>query len=289
MEVNVERLIPGMVLKKTVLGKSGNPIVEKNTILTKTHIEFIRHFLIDKVAVDPMNQQTKTDSERTIITNQESQLFIDEVEQVVQKYQHLFTCWQNNVPIHMYKIRELCIPIFEKITEQDMDVFLLLVKDYENTLYRDSVIRSLLSVYLSFQLGYDKKDWLQIGFSALLSDCGKAKLAPSIVASKLPESAWKMYPVYSYKMIENESTLTQQAKIAILQHREYLDGSGFPAKSRGNKVSTYARIIAVCDVFISVYSTSPQEIIGVLENYKLNKLDKLVVDPLVNELQGTIK
>lgn len=291
MEVKVNHLTPGMLLEKDVLGKSGNPIVEKNTKLTETHIEFIKHFLIDKVTVATSRIQSSTsDNEQRFLSIHGNQLFIEEFEQAVFHYEKLFISWQNNVPVNMYKIREFCIPLFEKTIDQNMETFLLLFANSEqNSFFQNGIAKSIISVYLSYKLGFEKKDWLQIGLAALMSDCGKATLEPSVFKSKLPNSTWQKYPVFSYKMIENEPTLTQQAKIAILQHHEYLDGSGFPAKSKGHKVKMYARIIAVSNMFTTVYSTSQKEIISVLEDYRINKLDKLVVDTLVNELQGFIE
>ena len=48
---SVEKLIPGVILLEDVLGKSGKPIMNKNTTLTETHIYFLKKFLIDEVRV----------------------------------------------------------------------------------------------------------------------------------------------------------------------------------------------------------------------------------------------
>jgi|GEM_PF-6927769 len=284
MDVEVDRLVPGMVLKDDVLGKSGNPIVEKSTVLTETHIEFIKRFLLDKVAVDPlMNQPSdKRKNVRVESVLPEQLAFRKKVSHTAGEYEKLFMAWQNNVPINMYDIREMFIPLFEQVVQQPIDQILSLLPT--SNLSEKSCVISVLSVYLADRLGYEKKDWLQIGLAALLSDCGKAKLEQAVLETKTPLEEWRLYPMHSYKMIENETTLTSNAKLAIVQHQEYLDGSGFPAKSTGDQIKPYARIIAACEFFCSVYSDNIEETINLLQKNKNKKLDSVVVDALLNVL-----
>lgn len=290
MEVDVDRLTPGMILEKDVLGKSGNPIVEKHTKLTETHIEFIKHFLFDKVSVAPIvhhsvDKITATEKQQ-IALNQDNQLFTNTFEKAVQHYKKLFSSWQNNVPINMYLVRKFFVPLFDEASELNIDkiISLLPTSNTKDYFYKRTVLMSLLSVYLAKKLNFKKKDWLQIGLASILSDCGISKLKGLSKGKNIPEETMRLHPIYSYRMVENEPTLTQHAKIAILQHHEYLDGSGYPANTSGKKVIVYARIINVCDLFLSVYSNNHKEIISVLEDYKHNKLDPIIVQQLVSEL-----
>ena len=80
-----------------------------------------------------------------------------------------------------------------------------------------------------------------------------AKLNPAILQkSKIASEdikEIKMHPSENYKMIKDISSLTKDAKIAILQHHERLDGSGYPFKEKGAKIHHYAKIIAIADVY----------------------------------------
>src|SRR5699024_6123159 len=97
----------------------------------------------------------------------------------------------------------------------------------DDLFYYKSVAVSLLSIKLAQLLNYEKKDWLQLGFAAILADIGLAK---SKIVINSHEQSHIRHPALSYEMIKDEATLTQNAKIAIVQHHERLDGSGFPLK-----------------------------------------------------------
>jgi|SRR5690625_4610548 len=291
MEINVSRLTPGMIIEQDVLGKSGNPIIEKNTRLTETHIEFLQKFLVEKVIITPLKNDGNTsrrNTENHLEMKQKNQLFANEYERVVGKYKKEFLAWQYNVPFEMYRIRKMIIPLFDKAKDQSANTIFSLLphSQTEDYFYYRSVVLGLLSVFLAKKIGYRKKDWLQIGFAALLSDSGKAKMEQIEPRNKnRRDPYWRKHPVYSYRLVESATTLTKRAKIAILQHHEYLDGSGFPIRVNNKKIEPYARLITVCDLALSVYSNDVEEIINVLDESKGKQIDLIAANSLIGELK----
>ena len=78
---------------------------------------------------------------------------------------------------------------------------------------------------------------MQLGLAGVLADCGMAKINTSITekAAFLTKNEFnevKKHTVYSYQMVQDTPLLRQEMKLAILQHHERLDGSGYP---RGEK------------------------------------------------------
>src|SRR5690625_3439345 len=51
MKVKVTQLIPGCILQEDVIGKTGQPIVLKQTVLTNEHINILEKFLINDVHI----------------------------------------------------------------------------------------------------------------------------------------------------------------------------------------------------------------------------------------------
>ncbi|MBO1004180.1 HD-GYP domain-containing protein [Pseudogracilibacillus auburnensis] len=283
MEIATKRLTPGMKLDQDVIGKSGKPIIAKHTELTEMHIEFIEKFLIETVSVTPLFKSEKENTDVAIpIQKQRSQLLADEYETAVMEYKKLFATWENSMPVEMYSVRKICISLFEHAIDYSFEAIMHVTKNHENLFYK-SVAISLLSIVLAKKLKYQKKDWLQIGFAALLSDCGMAKLNASTVTNNIKEM--ELHPIYSYKMVENVPTLTKQAKMGILQHHEFLDGSGYPAKSDESKIHPYARMIAVSEFFYHHYSDDKSKIIQLMREAS-GKLDRTMTNILLNELHG---
>lgn len=287
MEIEVSRLKPGMVLEIDVLGKSGKPIVPKNTKLTDLHIEFMKKFLFEKVSVSPLHKSSEQHTVDTILeTSKRKEDLERKYVQSVKLYKRMFQNVRNNVSLEMYEIREQWIPIFQQVAYEPLQSILNLIKNRpeEDLFYYKSVAMTFLTVTLAVKLGYEKKDWVQIGFAALLSDLGIAKLEEGI--DSVRDENWRLHPIYSYKLIEDEVTLNKYAKLAILQHHEYLDGTGFPSNMKEGKIHPYAQIIAVSDYVVTEYeNTSIQHIVKLLDTYKNNKFSKKVIDVFMNEIK----
>lgn len=280
MEIEAKRLRPGMVLLNDVNGVSGKPIVAKNTVLTEIEIEFIQKFLIETVNVS-MTKREKTNpsirNKEEAVTFQEQlkdegDSFLSLYNEVAQQYKVLFTSWRANVPVNMYQVRELMLPLFGLVETKSLSEIKSLLSGRVNDLfYYKSVAVSLLSIKLAQLLNYDKKDWLQLGFAAILADIGLAK---SKIAINSHEHSDVRHPALSYEMIKDEATVTQNAKIAIVQHHERLDGSGFPLKITATKIHPFACIVAVSDRYFTLYTEKGIEV----ERFILDEIGKLSGD-----------
>lgn len=284
MELDTKDLRPGMVLNHDVNGKTGRPIVTKDTVLTEVEIEFIQQFLIEKVDVSmPQKSEVKQVFKKNCITLNDPPLpkkddsFLEVYSEVVQQFKRLFTSWQGNVPVNMYDVRELCLPLFQLIETKSLpEIKSLLAGRFADLFYYKAVAVSLLSIKLAQLMNFEKKEWLQIGFAAILIDIGLAKSELAINSHQ----ADIRHPALSYDMIKDEATLTQHAKLAIVQHHERLDGSGFPLKITAERIHPYARIIAVSDRYFSLYVEKEREV----DHYMLKETDTLsanIIDKLV--------
>src|SRR5690625_2091116 len=287
MEIDTNRLTPGMVIEQDIIGKSGRPIVPKNTKLTEVHIEFIKNFLIDKVSVSStVSLEIEPSPNKAKIIEQKEQT-LDTFENEVSQYKRHFSTWKNNLPIEMYDIRKTFLPLFERVVKQPFHKIASITENrpIKELFYYKSVAMSLLSVFLAIKLNYERKYCLPIGFATLLCDSDMVKLNTSFLKKSMESDPnYQMHPLYSYKMVENITTLTKQAKIAILQHHERLDGSGYPAKGVGEKIIPFARIIAVSDFYYSNNTENVDEMIQLLTN-QIGKLDEEIVQLLIYELK----
>lgn len=290
MEMDVNRLTPGMVLTKDVVGKSRKTIIPENTELTDLHIEFLKKFLIEKVSISPLKTSNENVDQKEIETlldnSKEKQILEYTFHQSVQLYKNIFERVMNNVSLEIYKVRETWIPIFRKISEQPLERIIKLLNTISNRemFYAKNVATTMLTVALVKRLGYEEKDLYQIGFAALLCDIGIAKLEEGIHTSR--NEQWRMHPIYSYRLIENEVTINKHAKLAILQHHEYLDGTGFPSGYTKEKIHPFAQVIAVCDYVITEYKKNNLDhVITLLNTYKNRKFSEKIVTTIIESLQ----
>ncbi|MDY0394729.1 HD domain-containing phosphohydrolase [Virgibacillus halophilus] len=98
--------------------------------------------------------------------------------------------------------------------------------------------------------------------AGLLCDAGLAKMPENLSTYGAKrrqggESLLRQHPVYSYRMIEKVPGLHRLSKLAVLQHHERIDGSGYPIGLTADKLHLYSKIIAVCDTYYNLRCNYP--------------------------------
>jgi HD-GYP domain-containing protein (c-di-GMP phosphodiesterase class II) len=66
----------------------------------------------------------------------------------------------------------------------------------------------------------------------------------------------RMYPYYGERMLQQSETLAPVARIAV-QHRERLDGSGYPRGLSGSAISRSARVVGAADAYQAMREPRP--------------------------------
>jgi HD-GYP domain-containing protein (c-di-GMP phosphodiesterase class II) len=87
--------------------------------------------------------------------------------------------------------------------------------------------------------------------AAYVYDIGLVNMPVSIIQDSgkltgLMLTLYRKYPQYSYDILEAVDFPWPVANI-VLQHREFLDGSGFPRGIKGEDILIEARVLAVAD------------------------------------------
>lgn len=311
MRVYKGQVVPGCVLLRDVKGKTNRPIIPENTVLTEEHIAVLHNFLIDQVDVSermsdgklfrpsPVAEEEKIeestpDTARNIV----DLTFEEHYIAVVEEYKTLFNSWRkNNTPFDSLAVRNLIIPLINRMDDIGSAVYTLhQYVDKKDYFYHHSVAISVLSAYLGKKMGYQKGEWFQIGLAGLLSDAGMARLDSfafkkegALTNEELVEI--RKHPTYSYRMIEHIASIPYSVKLAVLQHHERIDGSGYPLGLSKEKIHSFARIIAVCDIYHAMTSErlyrkkqSPFKVIEELQKEQFSKLDPRVVQIFVKAI-----
>lgn len=285
------------------MGKTNRPIATKDTVLEEAHIEVLQRFLIDRVEVATNlengaaftpKQQVKQEVNLKKETQVEKELpFMAHYQQVVKAYKIQFEAWQSGSPIEIHTVRKLIVPLLERTEE--VGFYILTLYKYttkDNYFFHHSVSTSLIAAVLAQKLGF-KKEWLQIGIAAFLADCGMAKINRSLfykegTLSKPEFDEVMKHPTYSYRLVEKITSLTRGAKLAILQHHERLDGTGYPLGVKEDKIHPYAKIVAICDTYHAMTSErlyrakqSPFRVIEEMQQDQFQKFDHQILQAFI--------
>lgn len=124
-------------------------------------------------------------------------------------------------------------------------------------------------------LNADEKDF--IGTAAVIHDIGKLSIPSEILTkpTKLTELEYELIKTHSqsgYNILK-DIKFPWPVAIAILQHHERINGSGYPQNLQGGNILLESRILAVADVVEAISSHRPYRAsLGI--NYALDEISK---------------
>lgn len=143
------------------------------------------------------------------------------------------------------------------------------------------------------ELGLTSDQLARLGVSALLHDIGKIGI-PDVILSKpgklnrAEARAVQMHPEIGRDILSNVRGIDDILQ-GIVEHHEAFDGTGYPKRLRGEKISLFGRIIAVADAFDAIVARRPYkdkvdvpDAIRHLKNKKSELFDPKVVDAFIN-------
>lgn len=269
MRVYVDNLIEGCILTDDVL-ITNRSIMSKKTVLSNHLIEVLKAFLVKEVEVEktlvsgvPYNAPAVV-SEKTPWNHAAKNIsdlnFFDLFLRAKQEFKKEFISWQSGMPIDISKVRGIIVPLLEHAEMHSSDIFLLHHYSTKTEyLYDHPLAVGIISAFIAKKLNYSKGDVTQIAMAGSLSDCGMAKISPTLLNKNTTLTVEefeeiKKHPSYSYQMVKNSPLLKEAAKIAILHHHERLDGSGYPFGEKANRIHPFAKILAVADSFHAMTS-----------------------------------
>ena len=136
--------------------------------------------------------------------------------------------------------------------EQKVQNFLNQMKEYSPETYEHSIAVSNLAGRIGEVFGFHKEDIEKLRLAGALHDIGKLMIPLEILHKKgqLSAEEWSVMQMHvdaGYKMLL-PFVMDADVLLAIRQHHERQDGSGYPDKiSHG--ITRFAKIIMLVDVF----------------------------------------
>jgi len=135
------------------------------------------------------------------------------------------------------------------------------LKRADDYTYMHSVAVCGLMIALGRQLGLTEEQVRQAGLAGLMHDIGKAMIPDRILRKpdKLSDQEWvkmRSHPEMGHAILK-KSSIGEIALDVALHHHEKIDGTGYPHRLAGDRISLYARMGSVCDIYDAVTSNRP--------------------------------
>ena len=136
------------------------------------------------------------------------------------------------------------------------------LKTADDYTYMHSVAVCALMVSLARQLGQDEATTRELGLAGLLHDLGKAMMPMDVLnkPGKLSDDEFatmRTHPVEGHRLLVEGGAVGEIPLDVCLHHHEKIDGSGYPDRLKGEEISLYAKMGAVCDVYDAITSNRP--------------------------------
>ena len=138
-------------------------------------------------------------------------------------------------------------------------VSLVRLKNQHDYTYMHSVAVCALMIALAKRMNLAPEAVRQAGAAGLLHDIGKMTVPSAILnkPGKLSDDEFdtvKQHPQAGYDLLTQAGGVGQIAMDVCLHHHEKFDGSGYPHGLKGEQISLYARMGAICDVYDAITS-----------------------------------
>ena len=303
---NLEELRLGTTIAEDILVNTKTPIIRKDTKVTREHIQVLRAFNINKVPIALDNVFNRTEEEisklreenATIETNNYvtivSTNFVNLYNDAVNNYYKEFNSWESGMKVDVAKLRTIIMPLVERAMDEKQ-IFSLLneYSSIEKYIAHHSIAVGIVSGAIAKKLRLPQGQINQVATAGLMADVGMAKVDSKIREKKshltsADFSEIKKHTIYSFQMIKDSALLKPEMKLAIFQHHERLDGSGYPKGERMDNISLYAQIIAISDVYHAMTSeriyrakSSSFKVLEMIKEEEFGKFNLEVVNALI--------
>lgn len=143
---------------------------------------------------------------------------------------------------------------------------------------------TVLSLILAKALGMGEEETKHLGMGAVFHDIGKLEIPSRILMKTEPlnkpeRSLFEMHCEYGMN-ITSKAGLSKQAIEIVMQHHEYVDGSGYPGKLKAEKISPLSKIVSIvnaydnlCNPVCLADALTPHEALSQMFAIKRDKFD----------------
>ncbi len=300
--VRTADLHPGMRTGEDVYSYNNQMILPRNTILTDKMITRLEFYSVLAIRIaedgDLVDGESAPQAEpETPLTNDLSyseKIKASKEFQIFEK-QYLKTSEEFEKKLNNLATGEAALDVdslMSTITDlvpPDMSPASILnmlhnMRQYDDFTYMHCINVSLLNNVLGNWLGLNAHDIEILTLGGLLHDIGKLTVPDDIIRkpSKLSPVEYniiKTHTVQGYKILQKYS-LDENIKDIALMHHERCDGSGYPLNLTADRISPYAKITAISDVYDAMTAARvyrgplcPFKVISIFETEGYQKYD----------------
>ena len=166
------------------------------------------------------------------------------------------------IPLTFSDIMKAETRILRAIKQSSLRNWLATVGRHHNPSYRHCLFVTGFAVAYAQHLGMREDDQRRVARAALLHDVGKAFVPVAILdkpgqLSDEEMSVIRKHPRLGYDALAAEGGFPPEMLDVVLHHHEFLDGTGYPNRLRGNQISDIVRLTTMVDIHAALVEKRP--------------------------------
>ena len=247
----------GMIVAKQLLGKNGELLLNVGTVIRPAYINKIKELGYngiyveddlsqDIVIVELISESLRTKAIKTIKT---AFIGLESGNNLSSETLGVFEDIINSI-------------INEIVANKDIMINMIDMKIFDDYTFYHSLNVYVLSTIIGISLKLDKENLYKLALASMLHDIGKVFIPKEILnkPGKLTQHEFNIMSTHSakgYEYLRRNPHIPTSSYIGILHHHERYNGSGYPLRFQGKKISLFGRIIAIADVYDALTSDRP--------------------------------
>ena len=283
-----------MILAKpvTVLHTTGRELMQAGHMLQKRHIKKLNQWGIEAIYIETCEDENAidfvfSDSIRFLA----KQTYEDAIVSLTRMSKTLLSTGDCDISEAGKTVSQIMDVI---AMEQGLLSLLSKLKETEEYIYQHCVDVSVVSLILARAMDYTRDELLIIGTAALLHDIGlvkyKKKYWDNSMVQQVPTSIRK-HPLVSRDVAKRIEGVEDRILDIIMEHHEYMDGSGYPGGVKGQDVDELSRIVCIAEVYCHMVSPqeqdnaiNPHAAVGVILDPRFNRFDPRVLRAFISNM-----
>jgi HD-GYP domain-containing protein (c-di-GMP phosphodiesterase class II) len=248
-------LKPGMVLAREVLAANRTVLLEQGTRLTAEYLTNLNKWGISFVEV--MNDAKLGKESQLEMSREEFNKLYSETVAIVKEAFEKVRMFQELPVGKMLKLSGGNIETM--INTVGVLDYLQGVRAHCEYTFKHSINVAIISGLIGRWFGYEGEELSELVLTGLLHDIGKA-LVPLTILNKpgklsaVEMDVIKTHPAAGHHLVFDSASISEAVRDGIMHHHERLDGSGYPAGLEDGQVGTFARIVAIADIYDAMTS-----------------------------------
>lgn len=247
--ITLDEMKPGMYLAKPLIAVDGKVLLHEGIEMKERYIQYLRNQGITSLFIGEPDLNDTAEIEEDFYDLKHKQEAMNAAREVVNHF-------RVGKGINLDRVKDIVSELIDQLGQKpDNMMHFLDIRRKKEYMFSHAVNTCILSVMTGLAIGYDAKQLGELGLAAMLHDIGKIKFS-RLLALQFPDyltkkerDEYKLHPLYSFEILQEDSNLSVDVVNACCQHHERWNGSGYPMGLKGDAICEYAQIISIADVY----------------------------------------